>query len=89
MQEWKHQGEYLQKLREAKRISRTRLARTIGVDPATIARLESGQRVRRRRFLVTAYSLGLQHFQLTGQLQELEAENILLQRIQGQDDEDA
>ena len=78
MQEWKQQGEYLQKLREARRISRTQLARTIGVDPATIGRLESGQHVRRRRFLETAYSLGLQHFQLTGLLQELEAEKILL-----------
>jgi predicted transcriptional regulator len=59
-QEWHETGRQLQSLRERAGVSRTALARAIGVSPARIARLEAGMPVADARLLRAAYLLFLE-----------------------------
>ena len=79
MNEWIITGEFFRGMRESVALSRTGLARKLGVDPRTIKRLESGLRVRRRKFLETAYMLAIEHRDQEMEILRLQANIELLQ----------
>ncbi|NHM25984.1 helix-turn-helix transcriptional regulator [Desulfofundulus sp. TPOSR] len=59
--EWAEEGARLQSLREQAGVSRTALAKTLGVSPQRIARLEQGMPVVDERLLRAAYLLFLEN----------------------------
>lgn len=58
-QQWIIEGEFARSLRLSLGLSINEMATMMGVAWSTVKRFEDGQKVRRRRFLVTAYHLAL------------------------------